>query len=522
MRRIIIFSISLLIICVSAYSQKQYDFATIDAKITDHYTAGNWDSVIYYGNAGIADSIDYFYLRKHLGEAYYYKQNYARAISNFENAMNKNSREIATQEFLYYSYLFSGRLTDARAFQSKMSDVALKDINAKRNVCIDNIYFESGTSLNNNFSKNQNNDFNGKQNIFGSVEMSGNVSYGHLGFKALLGKKISVYAGATLMNEQKKTIYDLFILKPDGRIIRQRDTMVWKPLPMPGYYTHDTIIQNFQAFRNDPLLYKNDNTLQQQEVYVNCNIHTAKGLDIMPFVHFLSTRLTMTIPVYHISNFVAKDYVETHTQFHFPPPPMGTGGITDTVFYHDTTYTVKISDYTFQLKDTSFVNYSMGIVLNKNIGHFATSLFGSVSNLNGRKQNEIGVSATWFPLGNLNLYIGTSFTNYQQESSKKLVMNFLAGKKIAKKIWMEGNVTLGDMSNFTESNGFVVNNNPDVVKFRCGITPIIVFKNIDIIIRYQYLAKQESYFYQNESGGYIEGTFNYKDQLITGGIKWKL
>ena len=191
------------------------------------------------------------------------------------------------------------------------------------------------------------------------------------------------------------------------------------------------------------------------------------------------------------------------------------------MFYTYSTATAKLRNYTFQTKDTSFTNYALGVVISKNMSHVTSSLFASYSNLNGRKQEEIGVALTWFPMGNLNLYFGTTLTGYRQDSNK-LVANFLVGKKITKKIWLEANVTFGDMNDFTERYGYAVNNNPDVIKFRFELAPLIVFKHFDIAIHYQYQEKQGSYFYENETGSIIQGKFNYQNQLITGGIKWKI
>jgi len=523
MRRIIIAITIVFFLSHAAFSQKHYDYPTIDAKLTSFYLSANWDSVIFYGNAGIADSIDYFYLREYLGEAYYYKQNYLSAIPYFENALAKNAKVTATSELLYYSYLFSGRESDARAFQLQMPAAALSDIKAKKKSYLESVSLESGTSLNNNFAKNQHNDFNGKLNDFGTVDMSGNVSYGHFGFKAFLGNKVSIYAGFTMMNEQKKTILDASVFQPTGRIINQRDTVYWKPFPMPpgnGVWMHDTIVLNHQAFGDSSLRYISDNTLKQSEIYINCNIHAAKGLDIIPFFHLLNTKLTMTIPVRQLVDFQAHDFVNVHTQYYFPPPPLS--GMTDTVIHHDTTYTVQTSNYKFLQKDTSFVNFSLGVTLSKSIGHFTTSVFGNISNLNGRKQNQLGLSVTWFPLGNLNLYFNASLIRHQQDSTPNMVFGGLIGKKLSNKIWLEGNVTFGDMNNFTEKNGFVVNNNPDIIKLRAGITPMFIFKKFDIILNYQYQQKQASYFFRNGTGGIKEGTFNYQNHLITGGIKWKI
>jgi hypothetical protein len=513
-RLIIVLTISLL--SYSSFSQKRYDYATIDAKITAHYLNGNWDSVIYYGKAGLADSIDYFYLRKHLGEAYYYKQNYLSAIPHFETAVRQNSKETFTLELLYYAYLFSGRVADARALELQMPEAALSDIKAKKKSYIESVYFEAGTSRNNNFTKNENTDFNGKPNTFGAAEMSGNIAYGHLGIKAQLSHKVSIYIGGGFLREQKKTIFDVTNLTPNGRNITQRDTVVWKPFPMPGHYTHDTIIENLQKFNSDPVLYINDNTLRQNEFYLNCNIHASKGLEITPFIHLLNARFTTTIP--HSSNLTAHDSIETHTQYYFPTPP---GAWTDTVFYYDSTYTVA-SNYMFRTRDTVFVNFSLGFAINKSFGHFNTSFFCSLSNLNRRSQKQLGVSATWFPLGNLNLYLNASFTGCKQTSTNTLVKSLLVGKKLFEKVWMEGSFTMGDMNNFTERNGFIVNNNPDIVKYRFILTPILTFKHFDIIMHYQYQEKQGSYFFKNGSGAMTEKTFNYQNQLISGGIKWKI
>jgi len=522
MRRIIIITISVLFLCLSASAQKQDDFKTIDSNITLYYTAGAWDSVIYFGNTGLASNIDYFYLRKHLGEAYFYKKNYLSAAHHFENAMKKNSYDVATQEFLYYSYLYSGRESDVRALQPYISTETLKEIKAKSNYRIDNIYLESGISPSNNFSKNQNQDFSGGKHIFGGAVMSGKSSYTSLGLKAWLGNKVSVYAAFSFANEQKKNIFDATIFKPAGREIKETDTVVTKPFPPPPYTTNDTIIRNIQRFRNEPLINKNDIALHQKEIYLNGSIHLAKGLDITPFVHLLATQLTMITPAYSLTDYTATNHFDTLTQFHYPPPPVGTGEIRDTVFHWDTTYTVKTSNYSFHTKDTLFVNYSVGIAISKNIGNFAISLTGSYSNLNGRKQKEIGASATWFPLGNLNLYCGAELTGYEEDNTKLLVKKFLAGGKIWKKIWLEGTITLGDMSSYTEMAGYIVNNNPDIVKYRIGITPMIFFKKFDIILHYQYQEKQGSYFYDNGTNPMTEGTFKYQNQLITGGIKWKL
>jgi hypothetical protein len=106
----------------------------------------------------------------------------------------------------------------------------------------------------------------------------------------------------------------------------------------------------------------------------------------------------------------------------------------------------------------------------------------------------------------------------------------MVGFKVHNNIWLEGFATLGDINNFTENNGFVVYNNPDIIKFRCGLTPIFVFKRFDFSIHYQYQSKEgilDVVKPQQNNGNkppnsIITQYYNFQNHLIVGTIKWKL
>jgi tetratricopeptide (TPR) repeat protein len=505
-------------------SQDTVNFTNIDIKTYGFATFAEWDSLIHYGKLGLANDIDYFYLRLRLGEAYYYKQNYAAAIKHFENALKNNSGDTSTQEFLYYSYLFSGRENDARFLGTKMTDDTKKTVHLKKDISLKNIYFETGPSFSNNINKNENINLKGTENINGNTDMTGNVYYAHFGLDINIGKWLSIYPGVSYVNDNKLRIFQMTEYKPIGRNINTRDTIIVHPGKNghPDFTSYDTIteIRHIRKLTDTSCNFKYN--LKQMEFYLKGNIHIAKGLDIIPFFHLLSIKTTM----FKINQANIYDTIIRHTQV--PKPP---SSAKDTIVYQ---YANPLPDkFNIKEADTSYYNYSFGLSVNKNWGKISTALFASYSNLNHRIQKEGGLTVTWYPEGNLNLYFSSTLTAFEDDTvknivpkkfpgMKNIVFNQIAGTKINKFLWLEGFATFGSFSNFTEGNGFVVNNNPDLVNFRCGITPMFIFKHFDISLNCQFIEKEGSYVTNVSQTENRTSFYKYNNYFITGGIKWKL
>lgn len=520
-------------------SQDAVNFNDIDLQTYGFASFSEWDSVIHYGKLGLANNIDYFYLRLRMGEAYYYKQKYAAAIKHFETALKSNSGDASTQEFLYYSYLFSGRESDARNLGYKMSDEIKKDVHLKKNISIKDVYFETGVDNSNNISQNGNINMEGSENLGGNADLTNNISYAHFGLDINIGKWLTIYPGVSFINDEKQRIFESDAsvtetqLKAGGRsVTTDTQTVVHPPKNgHPPFTSHDTIyniqelLQSADTNLNIKYNYRNKYNLKQTEFYLKCNVHVAKGLDIVPFFHLLSIRSTIYNVNANISNHSVNVFMYDsnirHTQVPLPP-----SSAKDTIVYKDTSFQTAVDRYQSQSglteKDTSYYNYSFGLSINKNWGKISTGVFGSFSNLNNKKQKEGGLSITWYPEGNLNLYFSSTLTAFEEDTVKRIVFNQVAGTKINKYIWLEGFVTLGSFSDFTENNGFVVNNNPDLVKFRCGITPIFVFKHFDISLTYQFMEKEGTYYTAMPQNTYIANTIKYRNNFIIGGVKWKL
>ena len=111
--------ILLLLVFHTTIAQESINFLSIDKNTYELYQKKDWKGLIPLAKSGIKKNIDYFYLRMRLGIAYYEQDKYRQAIPHFQKALDFNSNDLFAQEYLYFSYLFSGRKSDAGNLISK-------------------------------------------------------------------------------------------------------------------------------------------------------------------------------------------------------------------------------------------------------------------------------------------------------------------------------------------------------------------------------------------------------------------
>ncbi len=193
------FRLSLLIITflllsnLSFANKDSLDFKTVDYKTYGFYLNQNWDSLIYLGNLAIDNDIDYYYLRIRLGMAYYVKEKYQKASFHFEQALLFNSQSEFAMEYLYYSYIESGRETEARLLSKSFNDLLRSKIKISENKFLSQVYAEGGYILSNNETKNKSIDIDGQANIYGETNLAKDKYYFHLGLQHDIGKRLSIY-----------------------------------------------------------------------------------------------------------------------------------------------------------------------------------------------------------------------------------------------------------------------------------------------------------------------------------------
>ncbi|RZS97942.1 tetratricopeptide repeat protein [Cecembia calidifontis] len=128
------------------YAQQQKSLSEVDRVTYELFLQKNWDGLIAEGNQALNQGMDYYYLRVRMGIAYYEKQNYHLAARHFEKALEMNYTEEYVKEYLYYSYLFSGRQADAQVLASSFPD------SLKRKTNTDQPGFVTGLDLAYNYT----------------------------------------------------------------------------------------------------------------------------------------------------------------------------------------------------------------------------------------------------------------------------------------------------------------------------------------------------------------------------------
>ncbi len=131
-------------------AQDTLNSAIVEQKSYQLYTDKNWTELIKFGNKSIDKDYDYFYLRMRVAIAYYEKKNYCLAEFNFRKALAYNSTDDLALEYLYYCYVFTGRMEDSRKLSKTFSKALAEKIGTKKSSSIGFINLEGGTKINNN------------------------------------------------------------------------------------------------------------------------------------------------------------------------------------------------------------------------------------------------------------------------------------------------------------------------------------------------------------------------------------
>ena len=249
--------------------------------------------------------------------------------------------------------------------------------------------------------------------------------------------------------------------------------------------------KTFMNNNNDSIF---DYTVKQKEYYINADIQLAKGLKITPALHLISVKADLTNASFDTVNF---KYLYSNTALNLN-------------------------------------NYVVSIGLSKEYKKISASLFATYSNLNNSKQFQIGISGTYFPFGNLDLYSNTTIALLNKKadvvipgsgSNKEnhIIFDEMIGAKIINNLWLEASVSIGNLAYYNEKNAFIVYNIADKINFKTGISAIYSLnQNFELSLRYQYLNRESSYMNFTDSDSKQEIITNYQNNTIIGGIKWKL
>ncbi len=172
-------------------------------------------------------------------------------------------------------------------------------------------------------------------------------------------------------------------------------------------------------------------------------------------------------------------------------------------------------------------------VLEGSVKHrFRTVLAGfsaSYFDLGDQPGVQTGLDLTWYPFGNLNLYLQAHSDRIMplntDEEEGTWVWQGLAGAKILPRLWIEAHAGAGQMAGWSEKSAYIVYNNQDPILLRSGLNLIVpdIVKGLSLTFRYQLQQREHSWDIY-DLGDELSGTETekYLSNSFIGGLSWTL
>jgi len=243
--------------------------------------------------------------------------------------------------------------------------------------------------------------------------------------------------------------------------------------------------QNVRYFKTEREQF--ERTAVQNEYYANVELQLPKGFKITGASHFLWVNYKYRLAYYDSLNY----------------------------------------DIAFDTLDINVNDYVLSLSVYKDFSFGAINLTGTYGELDNEKVKQLGASFVYFPFGNINFYGTTGLVNFWDTTGYHAIFTQEIGCRVFKNIWLEGNVTIGQLQNYAEKNAFVVYNAPEEINNKYEAVLIYAApKHLEISLRYRYLQRESgtvNYYFNSFDNKYYPDITktNYPFHSIIGGIKWK-
>jgi hypothetical protein len=180
------------------------------------------------------------------------------------------------------------------------------------------------------------------------------------------------------------------------------------------------------------------------------------------------------------------------------------------------TYAYKIYSIPYKtIKDTT-LNMQGNMLCSKltySVNRFDFGLSGSVFYYDSILTQQYGIHAGVLLPGRYNIYLRSSLNGIiDSKNNNRLIFNQSTGALLFKKLWVQGDITLGNLDNYYDNNGLYIYNSLDPTVFRSGLTLFWnILPKISLFGNYSYdrkLIKEDMTYYNQHS--------------FLGGIAWKI
>ncbi len=156
--------------------------------------------------------------------------------------------------------------------------------------------------------------------------------------------------------------------------------------------------------------------------------------------------------------------------------------------------------------------------LNKRFTYVQPEIAVAYSNFGNRNQYQGEGSLTYYPFGNLDFYGQTKFAAIYSPNAwieKQFVFSQSLGVKLAKPLWLDGSVSIGNHLNYITGHSFLVYNTYNPINAIAAMSLSYYFKKAMISIGYQW-HQREGYAYSTID----YTTYKYNNHLFNIALLW--
>lgn len=182
-------------------AQQPLTWSRADSLTYAYFINKQYDEVQATGKEALASGIDFYYLRMRIGISYYEQKQFEKAIAHFEKAHSMNPADTLPEEYLYYSYVFTGRTENADAFAATASATLREKITQHRGN-LRTVSAGIGMAATGNISAHQNDDINGRNYYMADGSLNGNVYAGSFALQHTLRNRFNWYNGFSLFRSE--------------------------------------------------------------------------------------------------------------------------------------------------------------------------------------------------------------------------------------------------------------------------------------------------------------------------------
>lgn len=163
------------------------------------------------------------------------------------------------------------------------------------------------------------------------------------------------------------------------------------------------------------------------------------------------------------------------------------------------------------INNTVYQNYSGLLGIKYASSYFDIQADGIFSKMYDSSISQFNFTVGYYPLGNQNLYGFSTATYRNRNTGSGFNFRQVLGGQITKRIWLEGNLTLGSFQDLFENDGLYLYNAVDKNNFKAGMMSYITIGK-KCIFEIGYTMEQRTLYSK---------TTTFNQNSITGGLKWK-